>query len=74
MGESLDGMGQLVSQARAYRLHIALMGAIAPITCKERTFRSGPRKMPFTSLRNKVCSFLIDCGNWLTLLGWDYYV
>ena len=59
MGESLDGMGQLVSQVRAYKLRIVLMGAIAPITCKERAFRSRPRRMPFTSLRNKVC-FLSD--------------
>jgi len=57
MGKSLDGMGQLVSQVRAYRLHTVLMSAIAPITCKERAFRSGPRKMPFTSLRNKVRFF-----------------
>jgi len=74
MGESLDWMGQLVSQVRAYRLQIVLTGAIAPITCRGRAFRSGPRKMLSTSLRNKVCFFLIDCGNWLTLLGWDYHV
>jgi len=57
MGESLDGMGQLVSQVRAYKLCIVLMGAMALIVCKERAFRSSPRKMPFTSLRNKVCFF-----------------
>ena len=55
MGESLDGMGQFVSSVKAYRLDIVLMGATVLITCKERAFRSGPRKTPFTLLRNKVC-------------------
>jgi len=57
MGESLDGMGQFVSPVKAYRLDIVLMGATVLITCKGRAFRSGPRKTPFTLLRNKVCSF-----------------
>jgi len=57
MGESLDGMGQFVSPVKTYRLDIVLMGATVLITCKGRAFRSGPRKTPFTLLRNKVCSF-----------------
>ena len=87
VGESIDGLGELVSWLfdSSMRLSMSLLIAMAftaRITCREHDCPLGARRMPSILLRSKVSlhghcqhlhiSFLI--WSWIYLLGWDYYL